>query len=142
MNERLKALRKALGLTQEQFAERIGVKRGAIANYEIGRNTPVDAVFSLICKEFNVNGNWLRTGSGEMFAPAPSSMLDALATKHELTHGEYILIEKFLSLRADIRQGIVDYVLEVAAALSVDDISAATPAAPESIDIESEIASF
>lgn len=67
MNERLKKLRKTLDLTQKEFGERIGVKGNTIAQYEIGRNEPIDSVFSLICREFNVNENWLRTGEGEMF---------------------------------------------------------------------------
>lgn len=67
MNERLKELRKTLKLTQQEFADRLNIKRGAIANYEIGRNAPIDAVISLICKEFSVNEDWLRTGEGEMF---------------------------------------------------------------------------
>lgn len=69
MKDRIKQLRSALGLTQEKFAERLGVKRNTIATYEIGRNEPIDAVVSLICKEFNVNEKWLRTGEGEMFLP-------------------------------------------------------------------------
>lgn len=67
MNERLKKLRKALDLTQQEFADRIGVKRNTIATYEIGRNTPLDAVIASICREFNVSETWLRTGEGEMF---------------------------------------------------------------------------
>ena len=67
MNERIKAVRAALGLSQQEFAEKIGIKRGAVANYEVGRNEPIDAVVSLICKTYNVNENWLRTGDGEMF---------------------------------------------------------------------------
>lgn len=69
MKARLKAVRKAVGLTQQEFADRLGIKRGAVANYEIGRNDPIDAVISLICREFGVNETWLRTGEGEMFAP-------------------------------------------------------------------------
>lgn len=67
MNERLKKLRKALDLTQQEFGERIGIKRNTLANYEIGRNEPIDAVINLICREFNVSETWLRTGGGEMF---------------------------------------------------------------------------
>ena len=67
MNNRLKCIRKQFHLTQEEFADRIGIKRGAISNYEIGRNEPIDAVISLICREFNVNEEWLRTGEGDMF---------------------------------------------------------------------------
>ena len=63
-NDRLKAARKELNLTQQEFADRLGIKRGAIANYEIGRNFPIDAVVSLICREFGINEVWLRTGEG------------------------------------------------------------------------------
>lgn len=64
MNERIKALRKRLGLTQQAFADRLKIARGNIGAYEVGKNAPSDAVISLICKEFNVNGIWLRTGEG------------------------------------------------------------------------------
>lgn len=67
MNERLKELRKALNLTQQAFADAIGVKRNTVATYEIGRNEPIDAVIKLICDRFRVNEIWLRTGEGEMF---------------------------------------------------------------------------
>lgn len=67
MNERIKKLRKALGLTQQEFADKISISRGALATYEVGRNEPIDAVISLICREFNVSEDWLRTGEGEMF---------------------------------------------------------------------------
>lgn len=67
MNERLKKLRKTLDLTQQKFADKIGVKQNTIAQYEMGRNTPIDSIVSLICREFNVNEKWLRYGEGDMF---------------------------------------------------------------------------
>lgn len=67
MKGRIKELRNALHLTQQEFSDRLGTSRGNIACYETGKNTPSDAVVSLICREFNVNENWLRNGSGEMF---------------------------------------------------------------------------
>lgn len=67
MNDRIKKIRKELDLTQQKFGERIGVKGNTIAQYESGRNEPIDAVISLICREFNVNEEWLRYGTGEMF---------------------------------------------------------------------------
>lgn len=69
MNERIKELRKRLNLTQQEFADRLSIKRGAVANYEVGRNTPSDSVIALICREFNVSERWLREGEGEMFLP-------------------------------------------------------------------------
>lgn len=56
-----------MDLTQQEFADRIKVKRNTVATYELGRSEPSDAAISLICKEFNVNERWLRTGEGEMF---------------------------------------------------------------------------
>lgn len=67
MNERIKELRKSLGLTQQAFADRLKVKRNTVATYEMGRSGISDVTVSLICKEFNVNEVWLRTGEGEMF---------------------------------------------------------------------------
>ena len=66
MDKRIRELRKHLGLTQKEFADRLGIKPTAIANYEGGRNVPIDAVISLICREFGVNESWLRNGEGEM----------------------------------------------------------------------------
>ena len=67
MTERLRLLRKSLDITQQEFADRIGIKRNSYANYETGRNTPIDAIILSICREFGVNETWLRTGEGEMF---------------------------------------------------------------------------
>ena len=67
MKERLKALRKELHLTQQEFADKIGIQRSTYAKYEVGASSPIDAVVTLICKTCNVNEEWLRTGSGTMF---------------------------------------------------------------------------
>lgn len=66
MGERIKQLRQALGMTQQEFADHLHIKRGAVANYEVGRNAS-DTVIAMICREFSVNERWLRTGEGEMF---------------------------------------------------------------------------
>lgn len=67
MQERIKELRKSLGLTQQKFADRLGLKRQTIAAYEIGNIEPSDSTLLLICKEFNINEKWLRAGEGEMY---------------------------------------------------------------------------
>ena len=107
MNERLRELRKALGFkNQQEFADALNIKRGTIANYEIGRNEPIDAVVTLICSKFNVNEEWLRTGEGEMFI--------------ELTRKDKIMAwatEALSGQSDDYRNRFVD----VLDALSVDD---------------------
>ncbi|MCI9547596.1 MAG: helix-turn-helix transcriptional regulator [Lachnospiraceae bacterium] len=67
MNTRIKKLRKSLDLTQQKFSERIGSTQNVVANYETGRRNPSNSVINNICKTFNVNEEWLRTGEGEMF---------------------------------------------------------------------------
>ena len=65
MNERIKQLRKILGLSREEFANRLGLKsRGKIENIELGRTSPDEPFLDLICKTYNVNSNWLLTGEG------------------------------------------------------------------------------
>ena len=67
MRERIAALRRALGLTQQQFASGIGIKRGTVSNYEIGRNTPTETVLQMICMAYGVRRQWLDSAEGEMF---------------------------------------------------------------------------
>ena len=67
MRERLKNLRKTLDLTQHALADQLGVKRNTVAHWELGINALTDQVIMSICREFNVNETWLRTGEGDMF---------------------------------------------------------------------------
>lgn len=67
MNERIKEIRKELGLTQKDFAEKIRVAPNSIARYELGDRNPSDAIINSICREFNINEEWLRTGQGEKY---------------------------------------------------------------------------
>lgn len=69
MNERIKKLRQELGLSQDEFGRRLGVTRGAVTNIELNKVEPKPLFVDLICREFNVNEEWLRTGEGEMFKP-------------------------------------------------------------------------
>ena len=64
MKDRIRLLRNKLGLNQTDFGKRIGIKQGSVAGYESGVRTPLDAVITSICREFDVNEEWLRTGAG------------------------------------------------------------------------------
>lgn len=99
MNERIKKIRKALGLTQHEFAERLNIGRGTLANYEVGRNEPIDAVISLICREFDVNEHWLRTGEGEMFIQkSPGDEISAFVG--DILRGEPDFRQRFITVLA------------------------------------------
>ncbi len=66
MQERLKAIRRHMNLTQRQFAELIGVSRDMVASWEIGRVLPSEAILRLISKACGVSYAWLKKGEGEM----------------------------------------------------------------------------
>ncbi len=124
-NQRIKKLRKELDLTQQAFAERIGVSRANIGKYETGISEPSAAVLSLICREFDVREEWLRTGEGEMFKPKPSDILDQLAYKYQFSNVDSVIAEKYVSLSPSKRKALVEQVFnfmhEVEAALSDTD---------------------
>lgn len=67
MKDRVKKLRKELDLTQQKFADKLGVKRNTVGQWECGINPLTDQIINSICREFDVSETWLRTGEGEMF---------------------------------------------------------------------------
>ena len=67
MKYRVKKLRKELDLTQQKFADKLGVKRNTVGQWECGINPLTDQIINSICREFDVSETWLRTGEGEMF---------------------------------------------------------------------------
>lgn len=102
MNERIKNLRKTLDLTQEAFSTKIGLSRNFIAQVEIGTRTPSDRTISDICREFDVNENWLRNGTGEMFRTVSKNEVIAEFTADVLNDEEESFRRRFLSAIADM----------------------------------------
>ena len=103
MKDRLKKLRKEIGLKQREIAERIGVSTGTVGQWESGVALPGDARIYKICKEFNVREQWLRKGEGEMFEPVPEP------TGEEKREAQkQFLIDVFTSLKPEQQ----DFILE------------------------------
>lgn len=141
MNERIKKLRKALDLTQQEFADKIGMKRNTVANYETNRNEPSNSVITLICKTFDVSETWLRTGEGDMFSPPSNGLLDDLAQKYGLSVRSKAIVERFLDLKPDIQEAVATYIEGVAASFSGAGASSApaqTPTIEEEARAEAE----
>ena len=78
MHDRIKDIRKALDMTQTEFAQRIGIKQNSLANIEIGRRNASNQVVTSICREFGVNLDYLLHGTGPMFAPKEATALDRI----------------------------------------------------------------
>lgn len=78
MKDRIKKVRKNASLTQREFAEKLGLKQNTIAVYEMGKSGVSDAVITSICREFDINKEWLETGKGDMYnIPADDTSLAA-----------------------------------------------------------------
>lgn len=99
MNDRIKKIRKDAGLTQEQFAKRLGVKRNTVATYEMGRSTPIDAAITSICREFGVNEDWLRNGTEPMYLPNGDKLEGYLA---KISKGNDVFIKDLIEVYMEL----------------------------------------
>ena len=105
-NERVKEIRKTLGLTLEKFGERIGVTRGSMSNIENGNRNLTEQMTKSICREFSVDYMWLTTGEGEMFIDTDDDFIER--------------IDRIMAGEDEARKNLFKFMLE----LSDDDIHA------------------
>ena len=141
MNKRIKQIRRELGLTQAEFAERIGLKQNSIALIESGKRNISDQAVLSICREYGVNEEWLRTGDGDKFIPDSNDELEALAKKYDLSNADQVLIEKYVNLKPGSREAIINFITDVVAGLdgaadlnSKGDVYADIPDTPEELE--------
>lgn len=97
MHDRIKALRKSLGLTQAAFGDRIAVKPNTITNYETGLRVPSNSVIASICREFHVSEAWLRTGEGDMFLQRTMNQELALMVNDLMSEADESFRKRFFS---------------------------------------------
>lgn len=113
MKDRIREVREHFGLSMEKFGSRIGIGKASISLLESGKNNPSVRTITLICREFGVNEQWLRTGEGEMFEQTRASVLDRLSTEYDLSREQRSVIEAFLDLDPQERDVILKYVHNV-----------------------------
>ena len=101
--ERIKTIRKTLGLTLEKFGEKLGVTKVAISNIEKENRNLTEQMALAICREYNVSYDFLMTGEGEMFDNLPQTILDELCLQYDLDEYDRFLIELYISLPAELR---------------------------------------
>lgn len=77
-NERVKELRKVLGLTLEKFGEKLGIQKSAVSKIERGENNLTEQMTKSICREFGVDYIWLTTGDGEMFVESDNDIMESI----------------------------------------------------------------
>ncbi len=116
-NERIKLLRKELGLTQNEFGEKIGLKKSAISQIENGSTSSNPRIVQLICTAFNISEKWLTEGKGDMYTSNEEAILDKLAGMYDLSESQMIFAKQWLQLPATAKDAVVDYIVSVASAL-------------------------
>lgn len=91
--ERVREVRKSLGLTLEKFGEKIGMKKNSVSQIENGKNNVTDANVKAICREFSISEEWLRTGSGNMRIPIEDEAAAAVSDLVEKSNPLYDVIK-------------------------------------------------
>lgn len=116
IGERVKELRKYLGLSLESFGNTVGVGRSSISKIELGKNSPSDRTIMLICDKFDVNEDWLIHGEGPMLKEKPDTddLIGQLADKYPLTDTDRRILKAFLNLSDSDRQAFLRFGQELA----------------------------
>lgn len=109
MNSRLKQVRKELHYSQKDFADKLLLTQGTLAQIEKGARSVTDRTIKLLCSEFNVNEEWLRTGNGAMFN-SPKSKIQSIAKELNLTELELEIVENTASLKEYQQKIILDLI--------------------------------
>ena len=117
INERIKLLRKELGLTKNEFGEKIGIKVSQASYIEKAGNPVTQRVVQLICTVFNISEKWLTEGKGDMYTSDEEAILDKLAGMYDLSESQMIFAKQWLQLPATAKDAVVDYIVSVASAL-------------------------
>lgn len=115
MNERLKQLRKALKLNQVDFGAKLSLTGSAISRYESGVNAMADNIVLLICREFDVNEEWLRYGTGSMFSQKNMDLIEQLSDKYDLGLYGRQLLETYLELSDSDKRAVERFVANLIA---------------------------
>jgi len=110
MKDRVKLVRQSLGLSQEAFGRALGVTKTAICGIEAGRRSLTEQMTKAICREFNVNYDWLKGEDAEMFDVLPETFIDELADEFDLDDLDRRIISGYLRLPKDDRAAIKRYI--------------------------------
>lgn len=111
--ERVNEVRKSLGLTLEKFGEKLGVTKTTISRIEKGVNNLTDQMAISICREYNVNYDYLMYGEGETFDDLPQTIVDELCAQYDLNDFDKALVEMYVSLPAGSRERIKEYMKQL-----------------------------
>lgn len=117
VNDRIKAVRNALQLTQTEFGNKIGLKQNTVGQLETGLRKVTDRTIIVVCQSLNVNENWLRTGEGAMFGGDNSEPIEEITAQYNLSPVQTELIKSIIKMPNAQRDPIVNFILALSDAL-------------------------
>ena len=133
MNDRIKEIREDQNLSRVAFGKRLGVSGDVINNLERGRVEPKDPIIKLICSEYSVNEDWLRTGNGSMYIEPETFSLDEFVKQHDGTEIELQIMKTYFELSPDMRATLVEHFRN---AFANSTAASSAPVAAENITVE------
>jgi transcriptional regulator with XRE-family HTH domain len=120
MNDRVREIRSTLGLTQKEFGKKLAIAQSYLTNIETGKREVTEKIQKLICLQFNVNEQWLKTGNGEMFVEDDNTLLAQLSKQYNLDDFSRRFVETFIKLPDAQRKAVTDFAYAVFASETKD----------------------
>ncbi|MDY5975600.1 MAG: helix-turn-helix transcriptional regulator [Anaerovoracaceae bacterium] len=108
--ERIKEIRKSLGMTLEKFGEKLGVKKAAISALENNSRNLTDQMAKSICREYNVNYDYIMNGTGKMFSDFPQTVLEELCVQYDLDWLDKQIVEMYITLPKQLRDSVKEHI--------------------------------
>ena len=112
LNERIKEVRKKLGLSQKDFAQKVGISQRSVSWGEQPGNNVPDSTIKSLCIVFRINEAWLRTGDGDMFIEPDTFSLDQFVRDRGGTDLEIEIVKAYFDLDKDARLAAVNYFID------------------------------
>lgn len=113
MNERVRKIRRLLDLSQETFGGRLGVTKATISSIESGRRGLTERMVNDICREFGVNYEWLKNGTGDTFGETSNDLMDQVVREYGLDELDRRILTGYLKLSARDRVAVKKYIKSV-----------------------------
>lgn len=136
MQNRIKKVRNYYKMNQSQFGDKLGLTQGAITSYETGARVPSGAVIMSICREFNVNREWLETGEGEMLVETTSRTLDRIRKRYGASDTFRAMLDVYAAMTDAQQDAFEEYINMLARAVAAGQNPATVkPSVPTGSDI-------
>ena len=112
--DRINHILKTKEVKKTELAKRLKLSDSSVSTICSGKSNPSKQTIAMICREFNINEEWLQNGKGEMFAINSGNALEVLAEERHLSKREKALIEKILNLKPELRQAFINFIVDMA----------------------------